>query len=85
LPPKDLRIGLIQASQNKIGTRADQVLLYWYHYDPATGEYGAIISRIIQLSGGVTVVSLELFLIILFRRGSDVDVKYLNRSHQYVR
>ncbi len=84
-PPKDLRLGLIQASQNKIGTLADQVLLYCYHYDPATGKYGAIISRIIQLSGGVTVLSLGLFLIILFRRGSHGDAKELNRSHQYVR
>ncbi len=32
--PKDLRLGLIQASENKIGTLADQVLLYCYHYDP---------------------------------------------------
>jgi protein SCO1 len=84
-PPKDLRLGLIQASQNKIGTLADQVLLYCYHYDPTTGKYGAIISRIIQLSGGATVLSLGLFLIILFRRGSHSDPKELNRSHQYVR
>jgi hypothetical protein len=43
-PPKT-RLGLIQASQNKIGTLADQVLLYCYHYDPTTGKYGAIISQ----------------------------------------
>ena len=41
--PKDLRLGLIQASENKIGTVVDQVLLYCYHYDPDTGKYGAII------------------------------------------
>jgi len=45
--PKDLRLGLIQASQNKIGNLADQVLLYCYHYDPATGKYGAIITRVL--------------------------------------
>ena len=43
--PKDLRLGLVQASENKIGTLADQVLLYCYHYDPQTGKYGAIVSR----------------------------------------
>ena len=43
--PKDLRLGLIQASENKIGTVVDQVLLYCYHYDPDTGKYGAIISQ----------------------------------------
>ena len=84
-PPKDLRLGLIQASQNKIGTLADQVLLYCYHYDPTTGKYGAIISRVIQLSGGATVLGLGLFLIILFRRGPQDGHKELNRSHTYVR
>lgn len=84
-PPKDLRLGLIQASQNKIGTLADQVLLYCYHYDPMTGKYGAIISRVIQLSGGATVLGLGLFLIILTRRGSHHGPKELNRSHPYVR
>ena len=49
--PKDLRLGLIQASENKIGTLADQVLLYCYHYDPTTGKYGAIISRVLQAGG----------------------------------
>jgi protein SCO1/2 len=76
-PPKDLRLGLIQASQNKIGTLADQVLLYCYHYDPTTGKYGAVISRVIQLSGGATVLGLGLFLMILIRRGSHHDPKDL--------
>ncbi len=48
--PKDLRLGLIQASQNKIGTVVDQVLLYCYHYDPDQGKYGAIISRVLNWS-----------------------------------
>jgi len=84
-PPKDLRLGLIQASQNQIGTLADQVLLYCYHYDPRTGKYGATISRVIQLSGAVTVLALGLFLIIMFRRGPQSGPKEPNRSHSYVR
>jgi protein SCO1 len=67
--PKDLRLGLVEASQNKIGTVVDEVLLYCYHYDPTTGKYGAIISRILQLSGAVTIVLLGGLLLILFRRG----------------
>ena len=55
--PKDLRLGLIQASQNKIGTLADQVLLYCYHYDPTTGKYGAIILRVLQLSALATILA----------------------------
>ena len=40
-PPRDLRLGLIESSANKIGSPVDQLLLYCYHYDPATGKYGA--------------------------------------------
>jgi protein SCO1/2 len=68
--PKDLRLGLIQASENKIGTLADQVLLYCYHYDPTTGKYGAIISRVLQLSGLATVLALGIFMTVLIRFGS---------------
>ena len=67
--PKDLRLGLIQASENKIGTVVDQVLLYCYHYDPDTGKYGAIISRVLQLAAGATVLILGTFLIVMFRLG----------------
>ncbi len=68
--PKDLRLGLIQASENKIGTVVDQVLLYCYHYDPDTGKYGAIISRVLQLAGGATVLIIGTFLVVMFRMGS---------------
>jgi protein SCO1/2 len=71
--PKDLRLGLIQASENKIGTLTDQILLYCYHYDPTTGKYGAMISRILQLSAMATVLILSVFMILLFRHGSDAE------------
>jgi len=68
--PKDLRLGLIQASQNKIGTLADQVLLYCYHYDPTTGKYGAIISRVLKLAGLATILGLGILMTVLIRLGS---------------
>ena len=68
--PKDLRLGLIQASQNKIGTLADQVLLYCYHYDPTTGKYGAIISRVLKLAGLATLLGLGILMTVLIRLGS---------------
>ncbi len=68
--PKDLRLGLIQAADNKIGTPVDAVLLYCYHYDPDTGKYGAIIGRILQLSGLATVLVLGTFVAMMFRFGS---------------
>ena len=66
-PPKDLRMGLVEASQNKIGNAVDQVLLYCYHYDPATGKYGAIVNNILRLGAGLTIVILAALLFILFR------------------
>jgi len=66
-PPKDLRMGLVEASQGKIGNAVDQVLLYCYHYDPATGKYGAIVSNILRLGAGLTILMLGLLLLILFR------------------
>ena len=68
-PPKDLRLGLVEASQNKIGSPVDAILLYCYHYDPATGKYGAIVSNILQLGAGITILILAAMLFILFRLG----------------
>jgi protein SCO1 len=84
-PPTDLRLGLIQASQNKIGSVVDQVILYCYHYDPQSGKYGAIVSHVLQLGGGLTVLSLGLLLTLLIRRGQKNGFKEMNGSHQYVR
>ena len=83
--PSDLRLGLIQASQNKIGTIADKVLLYCYHYDPQAGKYSAVIGHIIQLAGGVTILSIGSMLLLLFRRGSDSDHRGQGESQAYVR
>jgi len=66
--PKDLRFGLIEASENKIGTIVDQMLLYCYHYNPATGKYGAVIMNVLRLAGVATVLILGGLVFILFRR-----------------
>lgn len=66
--PKDLRLGLIEASQNKIGTVVDKVLLYCYHYNPETGKYGAVIMNVMRLAGAATVLILGAFMFIMFRR-----------------
>ena len=66
--PKDLRLGLIEASRNKIGNLVDQITLYCYHYDPNTGRYGATITNILRLGGATTMLLLGGFLIVLYRR-----------------
>jgi protein SCO1 len=66
-PPKDLRMGLVEASQGKIGNAVDQVLLYCYHYDPATGKYGAIVSNMLKLGGALTVLFIGGLILVLLR------------------
>ncbi len=74
-PPRDLRLGLGEASQNKIGTPVDALMLYCYHYDPATGKYGAVVMNIMRLAGGVTVVLIVGLLLVLRRRSGGATLK----------
>ena len=60
-------MGLVEASQNKIGNLTDQVLLYCYHYDPATGKYGAIVSNMLKLGAGFTILLLGGGILLLLR------------------
>lgn len=63
----DLRLGLVEASENHIGNMADQIVLYCYHYDPRTGRYGMIVFRVLQISGGLTVILLGSLLVFFIR------------------
>ena len=73
-PAGDLRLALVEASAGKIGSPVDQVLLYCCQYNPATGKYGFIISRVIQIAGLVTILSLGT-LILAMSRGGRRSVK----------
>ncbi len=67
-PARDLRLALVEASQNLIGSLVDQVLLYCFHYDPAIGKYGLVIMNVLRLAGIATVLTLATFMIVMFRR-----------------
>ncbi len=67
-PPKDLRLGLVQASQNKIGNLVDQLLLYCYHYDASVGKYSAAIMKMVRLAGAATALGIGLLMVVLFRK-----------------
>jgi protein SCO1/2 len=67
-PERDLRLGLVEASAGKIGTPVDAILLYCYHYDPSTGKYGLLISRVIQIAGILTVLAVGILIAVLLRR-----------------
>ncbi len=79
-PPKDLRMGLVEASQGKIGNAVDAVLLYCYHYDPETGKYGAMVANILRLAAGATILLLGGLLFILWRLDRAATQKALVRK-----
>jgi protein SCO1/2 len=66
--PKDLRLALIEASSNKIGSPVDQLLLFCYQYDPATGKYTLAIMNVLRLAAVATVGGLSAFVLVMFRR-----------------
>jgi protein SCO1/2 len=74
--PKDILLGLIEASGNRIGSPVANILTYCYHYDPQTNRHSLIVARVVQLGGMMTVVSLGSFMFLMFRR----DLR-LGRNH----
>jgi protein SCO1/2 len=67
-PPRDLRLGLVEASEGRVGSPVDQLLLLCYHYDPATGTYSAAAMTFVRLGGLATVLALGIFLVRGWRR-----------------
>ncbi len=65
---RDIRLGLIEASDERIGTPIDDFLLFCYHYDPATGQYGAAVLRMVRVGGIATVLAFLSFLVVALRR-----------------
>jgi protein SCO1/2 len=68
IAPRDLRLGLVQAAEGKIGSAVDQVLLLCYHYDPVTGRYTLAIQNVMRVAGSATVLGLGVLLLVLLRR-----------------
>lgn len=67
-PPRDVRLGLVEASDGAIGSAVDQVLLFCYHYDPVTGKYGLVVMNVVRLAGGLTVAAIVSFVVVMLRR-----------------
>jgi len=66
--PKDMRLGIIEASQEKVGNVVDQIILYCFHYDPTTGKYGTATMNAMRLGGVLTVVLLVGFIAVSLRK-----------------
>ena len=71
--PKDLLLGLNEASSNRIGSPVDNILTYCYHYNPETNKHSLIVARVVQAGGGLTVLLLGGFMLVMFRRDSHHD------------
>jgi protein SCO1/2 len=70
---RDLRFGLIEASQHKIGSVAEQLSLYCYQYDPMTGKYGAAVMRVLRITGVVTLLGIVAMIFLLKpRKGQQI-------------
>ena len=73
---KDILLGLIEASDNKIGSPVANILTYCYHYDPKANKHSLVVARVVQLGGMVTMAGLGGFIFLMFRK----DMK-LGRDH----
>ena len=74
--PKDMMLGLIEASGNKIGSPVANILTYCYHYDPQMNKHSLVVARVVQVGGMITMAGLGGFIFLMFRR----DLK-LGRDH----
>jgi protein SCO1/2 len=66
--PNDLRLGVIEASREKIASPVDQILLFCFHYDPITGKYGLVIMNVLRALALLTIGALLLFIVVMLRR-----------------
>ncbi len=65
--PKDLELGMVESSHNRIGSPVDEILLLCYHYDPKTGKYGAVVLNILRLGAILTLLVLGSVLFVFWR------------------
>jgi protein SCO1/2 len=68
--PKDVKFALMEATESKIGTVVDQIMLYCFHYDPNSGKYGPYIVSILRIGAGATIFGLGAFYVAMRKRSS---------------
>jgi protein SCO1/2 len=66
--PRTLRLALVEASEGKVGTTWDRILLTCYGYDPTTGEYSLMVWTVVRIGGVLTVLGIATMIIVLLRR-----------------
>ncbi|HUV97428.1 MAG TPA: hypothetical protein VMV98_08145, partial [Acidobacteriaceae bacterium] len=71
--PKDMLLGLDEASSNRIGSPVDNILTYCYHYNPQSNTHDLIVARVLQLGGFITLLLLGGFMLMMLRRDFRQD------------
>jgi protein SCO1/2 len=66
--PRDLRLGLVEASEGRVGTPVDQLLLLCFHYSPSTGKYSAVAMDVMRAGGAATILGLGGFIFLMVRK-----------------
>ena len=75
--PKDVLLGLVESSGNKIGSPVANILTYCYHYDPHRNKHSIIVARVVQVGGMFTLACLGSFMFVMFRRDHQMAAKRL--------
>jgi len=73
--PKDMRLGLVEASHNKIGNPVDQILLFCYHFDPTTAKYTPVALDILRGTGALTALMLGGYVVLMLRRDKQKGIR----------
>ena len=66
--PRDVTLALVEASEGKVGSVVDSLLLFCYHYDPMTGRYGVYVMRTLRVAGVATVLLIGTYIVVMVRR-----------------
>ncbi len=66
--PRDLKLAIVEASDGKVGSITEQMLLFCYHYDPEAGKYGLVIMNFVRAAGLGTVLLLVGWIVLSLRR-----------------
>jgi len=70
--PRDLKFGIMESADNKVGSAAEQLLLFCYHYDPATGKYGLAILKVMRIMAVLTILGMGAMGLVFWRRNKQV-------------
>jgi protein SCO1/2 len=79
--PQDLRLALTEAAGGHVGSLTDEILLYCFHYDPATGKYGLAISRALKVGGVLTCLALGGFVMLMLRKDHGGSIRGSEQAH----